>query len=63
MSLESLLDVITYVQEKDDLTGNEVLVLIALANYTDKAGKALRFAYYSQSHCEAQRQSVEIYRG
>ena len=45
MSLESLLDVLTYVQEKDDLTGNEVLVLIAIANYTDKDGKGARASH------------------
>jgi len=39
MSLESLLDVLTYVQDKNDLTSNEVLVLLAVGNYVDKQGE------------------------
>ena len=44
MSLESLLDVLMYVQE-NEFNSSEVLVLIGIANYTNKQGRGARASH------------------
>ena len=38
MSFQSLADVFAYVQTHDDLTTNEVAVLLAIAHHADRTG-------------------------
>jgi hypothetical protein len=47
MSFQSLADAFAYVQACDDITSNEVLVLLALANHADKSNTAKVTLYLS----------------